>query len=828
MKKHHSCLNTRAIIEYFQERFPERLPELLEGLGPEIEGLDQPQEFLLEIHNWVSSQVVIRMFENARRITKNEQIAYDIGFQAAARKKLGYVQRLILFAHKNPRRALGRLQALNDKFTLLSHPWPIVRSTIRELERDKELLTQKFEEVQRLNLQLNEKIRQLLCLQKSSSAVLSLLNREEILQVGLELLIRFTKLTRALVLLFQEGEPVLEGGYAAGVAPELWQAIRTPQGPLAEVDELITLATRRGAATILALTPERQPDPTGANRLLRQLGSQALILAPLAVPGRTFGVILADGGPGEAAVTPADKEFVAGFAKQLAIALENARLYRGLEISERKYRELVENAHEGIWIVTNDGSISFANRRMQEILGEDRLIGRNLREFCTPEDLPVMERVLEQNREGKAAQVEMAFISRTRGQVAIQMGSVPWVENGSYRGSFGMFSDLSDRKAKERQLLQQQKMEAVGTLAAGLAHNFNNLLMNIMGLTGLILAHTDSRDPSYGDLKQIEQEVIKGSSLTRQLLSFGRGEEFRTQPLDLNRLVARTTRLFCRTRAEIVLSQSLAPDLPAAEADPGQLEQVLLNLLVNAWQAMSGRGELVLTTEAVWLTEDFCRPQGLAPGRYLHLSLADSGPGMDQATAARIFDPFFTTKEETQGTGLGLATVYAIIKNHRGLIQVASEPGCGTTFHLFLPASDKPAAAESPPDPRIIPGSGTVLLVDDDDSIRMVGGRLLYHLGYEVLAAVDGPQALSLYQTHRDRIALIILDLVMPGMSGWETYQRLKEIDPRALVLVSSGQSSEEETEQFLKGGVQGFIQKPYRLEALSQKIAEILRPERG
>lgn len=290
----------------------------------------------------------------------------------------------------------------------------------------------------------------------------------------------------------------------------------------------------------------------------------------------------------------------------------------------------------------------------------------------------------------------------------------------------------------------------------------------------------------------------------------------------------KTAGLFCRTRSGVAITRKLAPDLPPVEADPGQLEQVMLNLLVNAWQAMSRQGDMTLASEAVTLSEAFCQSYKRQPGRYVHLSLTDTGKGMDEATLARIFEPFFTTKDVGQGTGLGLATVYAIIKHHGGIIRVDSQPGQGTTFHIFLPVSAKATVAEPTRDDAILRGSGTVLLVDDEDGIRMVAGRILQQLGYQILSAESGLRALEIYRQERDRIDLVILDMLMPGMGGAETFQKLKGIDPGVRVLLSSGYSLDGEAQQVMAAGARGFIQKPYRLTVLSHKVAEILASSPG
>jgi PAS domain S-box-containing protein len=908
VEKHHSCLNTRAIIAYFEEWLPHAVPAVMEGLGQEIAALAKPREFLMEINNWVSSEVVIQMFENARRLTGNEDIAFEIGFQTAARKKFNYVQRIILFAYKNPRRSLKRAQKINDKFNRnkrieivetrrdratirlhwdrdipsiidfckfnrgiysgiptvwnlppahvvetrcffkgdeyceyhfkwerksylreflmhLTAPWSLLKSTIAELEWDKELLKHKFHEIHGLNLQLREKIDHLMCLHQSSSAAMWLVHPEELVQFSLDLFIKFTKLDRVMIFLLDDRDLTLSVQEAMGFAPEMVEQVRQCPISLFETDRIIARAALHGNPAVFPA--ETSAGPSQPDPLIAALGIAAGLAAPLVVRHKIIGVLLAGARPGST-LTEADVEFATSFANQLAIALENSRLYGQLETSERQYRGLVENAHEGVWILEADGTVKFANRRMQEITGEDNLEGKYLAEFWDEENYRAVEAVLAENREGRVVQKELEMLAKDRGPVAVIMSSVPRMEDGRFLGTFAMFSDISDKKAMEKQIWQHRKMEAVGTLAGGIAHNFNNLLMNIMGLTGLILANLDAGDPAYSDLKLIEQEVVKGSALTKQLLSLGRGGAFALKPLDLNVLAEKSARLFCRTRSDIQIIRRLDPDLPPVKADQGQIEQVLLNLFVNAWQAMDRKGQMTLTTREVTLTEAFCEPYGRPPGQYVQLSLADTGVGMDEATAARIFDPFFTTKSMSQGTGLGLASAYAIIRQHQGIIMVESQPGQGATFRIYLPVSPKAAVWEKCREKGFVPGSGAILLVDDEDSIRLVAKRILEQLGYRILPAATGAEALEIFRRERHGIDLVILDMIMPGLGGGETYRELKEIDPAVKVLLSSGYSLDGETRELMAAGARGFIQKPYRIAALSRLVAEILEDGGG
>lgn len=379
------------------------------------------------------------------------------------------------------------------------------------------------------------------------------------------------------------------------------------------------------------------------------------------------------------------------------------------------------------------------------------------------------------------------------------------------------------REELEKQLQHIQKMEAIGTLAGGIAHDFNNLLMGILGHISLLLMDSDLSRDQQGKLKNIKRYVLLGSDLTSQLLGFARGGKYEVKPTNLNELILRSSSLFGRTRKEITIFTSLDKNIGIVEVDQGQIEQVLLNLYVNAWQAMPGGGTLMLESKNLTLDGKEARRIGLSPGRYSCISVKDSGIGMDENTRRRVFEPFFTTKEMGRGTGLGLASAYGIVKSHGGIIEVMSALGKGTEFNVFLPASDKQCINEVSPHPQIKMGTETILLIDDEEMVIETSKGILEKIGYNVIIAMNGKDAVDIFKQRKDEIELIILDMIMPGMSGGTTFDFIKEIKKEIKVLLSSGYSISEEARQLLDRGCNGFLQKPYDIYTLGNKIREIM-----
>jgi two-component system cell cycle sensor histidine kinase/response regulator CckA len=512
---------------------------------------------------------------------------------------------------------------------------------------------------------------------------------------------------------------------------------------------------------------------------------------------------------------------------------EQKRVEAALRKSESTLQSVFAAAPIGICLM-KDRVYQRANRNWCDSFGypEETLIGK------TPEFLyesrdeyeRVGEKVYGDLRQDGIASAHTR-LKRSDGEFRdVVLIANPLNQQDLREGAVAVVHDITDRKRVETerkkledQLLQSQKMEAIGTLAGGIAHDFNNLLMSIQGRTSMVLVDKDSSHPDFEHLREIERNIESAARLTKQLLSFARGGKYEVKPTDLNKLIQKETRMFGRAKKEVSIFEEYDDNLCFVQVDRGQIQQVLLNLYVNAWQAMPGGGRLYIRTQNVTLDESIVKPHQVEAGPYVQISVVDTGIGMDKATQQRIFDPFFTTKDQGSGTGLGLASTYGIIKSHGGFINVYSEKDHGSAFNLYLPAFEKGVIEEKKPEDEAMRGSETVLFVDDEEMITEVVEDWLQRLGYTAWVARNGREAVRIYGENKGRIDIVVLDMIMPDMSGSETFVRLKEINPEVKVLLSSGYSIDGKATEMLNQGCNGFIQKPFKMKELSMKLRDIL-----
>ena len=503
--------------------------------------------------------------------------------------------------------------------------------------------------------------------------------------------------------------------------------------------------------------------------------------------------------------------------------------------SEKRFRDLFNSISDLIYTQDLEGRFLSVNPAMCALFGYDlqKFLGRKASEFMDPELRPLFrtEYLEKLQKEGLFKGVSGYFAKDGR-KIFIEYHSTlvkpddgEWYISGTGRDVTERVKAKKQLKSLREQVAQAEKMKAVGVLAGGVAHDFNNLLMGIQGNASLILLDMDKNSPHYDKLKGIETYVQQGSNLTRQLLGFARGGKYEITPTDLNSFLKDELMLFQRTHKDVVIQTTYDEHVWIVDVDRGQLTQTLLNLFINARQAMPGGGELCVQTDNVTVDGEQGRLHQVAPGKYVRISIKDSGMGMDKSTLGHIFEPFFTTKEMGRGTGLGLASVYGTIKNHGGFLHVESEPGKGTAFYVYLPASHSQLKESKKEDGAgLFQGNGEkILMVDDEEMILEVGGEMLKRLGYSVITTTKGEAAIDIMQKEREAVSLVILDMIMPGMGGGETYDRLREIKTDVRVLLSSGYSIEGEARKILDRGCNGFIQKPFTVKKLSQTVRKTL-----
>ncbi|MCP4657349.1 MAG: response regulator, partial [bacterium] len=459
---------------------------------------------------------------------------------------------------------------------------------------------------------------------------------------------------------------------------------------------------------------------------------------------------------------------------------------------------------------------------------QEEILGESLDELITTDEkLPEAEGITRQTQRGESVHVVTRRCRKDRSPVDVEIHGVPLVIHGEVEAIFGIYKDVTREVTLEGQLRQAQKMEAIGQLAGGIAHDFSNLLTGIRWHAEFAARGLPTDNPIRRDLAEVQRAADSAASLTRQLLAFGRRQVLQPVDLMLNDVITDLHMMLYRTLGEHVELELLPdPDLGTVHVDPGQIEQVILNLCLNARDAMPANGgKITLRTRNVHLDEEYCAANLWArEGRFVVLSVADTGHGMDDETRSHIFEPFFTTKEVGTGTGLGLATVYGIVQQHQGLIHVTSEPGIGSTFEIYLPLVERGVTKLTELLPESVGGGGgeTILMAEDDEIVSRPVSRLLRERGYEVLLARDGAEAVRLFEAHAERIALVFLDMVMPVMGGAAVREKILEIRPDTRFLLTTGYSVETDGRSS-PGPETPWLIKPYPPATLLQKVREIL-----
>lgn len=552
------------------------------------------------------------------------------------------------------------------------------------------------------------------------------------------------------------------------------------------------------------------------------------IIVPLLMKSRPLGTLLVMNKENDGEYTADDQELLSAIGNQAAMVLENAILFDKVSQGKAEWENVFDSLTDLIAVQNGDGRIVRVNKAMAHRLDTTprNLLGKKCSAVIHGPD-------------GNASACPHAVVlsdHRYREEEAV----LPHLDGIFMLSTFPLFDshrklyayvhvlkDITLQKKLEQQLLQAQKMESMGTLAGGIAHDFNNILAAIIPNAEMIKRKLPSEDALYKRAEMIEKAARRAADLTRQLLSFSRKWKSGVTVLNLNQSIGATADLLARLiNKNISFETRLPPDAWNIEANETQIAQVLLNLALNACDAMPKGGVLAFATVNTTLDEVSCRTKlGLRPGRYVCVSVSDTGIGMKRELLERVFEPFYTTKELGKGTGLGLSVVYGIVKNHSGHIEVQSEVGRGTVFNVYFPATDWPLRREkAAPDADLPRGEGKILVADDEDMVRTMLCDLLQELGYQVVPARDGAEALDIYRARHHEIDLVILDMIMPKLDGGETYTLLKQMNPEIKAILSSGYSQEGKVQEIVKEGISGFIQKPYSTAEIARVIRDTLR----
>lgn len=493
--------------------------------------------------------------------------------------------------------------------------------------------------------------------------------------------------------------------------------------------------------------------------------------------------------------------------------------------SEVKYRGLFEDSLDAIVIMDRNGNFMDVNRAAYELLGytKEGLVKIPFQQIYENIDaLLAFQHEIDDNGYVKE---HAARIRKNDGALldCLISANSHKGKDGAIIGYQAIIRDITEKKRLETQIHRAQKMDSIGTLASGITHDFNNLLMGMRGKVSLMLFKIDSNHPHYEKLKTIEQLIDSATGLTKQLLDFARGGQFVMKTADVNEIIKTSSNMFGRTNKAINIHKKYQKYAWAVNVDQGQIEQVLLNMYVNSAQAMPAGGDIYISSENVVLHENFVKPFQIKPGKYVKISVQDNGIGMDEKMMQRVFDPFFTTKKAEKGSGLGLSMAYGIIKKHGGIIDVSSEKGSGTTFDIYLKVSEKPIKKIKKISQSVLTGNESILVIDDEEVIIDHIKEMLETLGYRVLWSLKGKEALEIYKNNISDIGIVILDMIMPEMSGSDVYQHLMDINPNVKILLASGYTADDKVLEILKNEHCGFIQKPFDIVHLSHKVREII-----
>jgi PAS domain S-box-containing protein len=675
-----------------------------------------------------------------------------------------------------------------------------------------------------------------LMVQEIGQAISTILDIDSLLKFVMETLQKRLDFDRGMIMLANPGETRLVYVSGYGYGPELEALLKRTEFHLDNPRSRgpFVIAFKRQSPILVNDIQELRSDISSRSAdYVDMLGVSSFICVPIIYEGRSLGILAVDNCRSNRPHNQSEVSMLTGIAPQIAISINNAKALRQIMESEERFRTLSENSPDIIYTIDNGGVITYINPAAKEIMGyaAEDVIGRHFLEFVKAEESTLLLQAINRIKSGKKTiqNFEGRLLARDGSERLFNMSGAPNLNAaGEMTGIVGTLKDVTEQRRLESQLHQASKMNALGRLTGGISHDFNNILQAISAYNQLLTMKKTDADPDWKYLMNINGLTKRATDLINQLLIFSSKVESTLVPIDINREIRNYHELLVSTLPKTIsMNLNLAGNLHLINGDTAQLGQVIMNLAVNAKDAMPKGGELLIETENIELTAPLDRDNAkIRAGRYVRCRISDTGCGIEKENLEHIFEPFFTTKDAGKGTGIGLSVVYGIMKNHDGYIFCDSEVGQGTIFELYLPTLDATAAEETREIRESVDlskGHETILLVDDEPSLLETGQELLSYLGYQVLTATSGEEALVTIRREGDRIDIVIMDLMMPGMGGEKCLVEIQKIYPQMRVMIASGYTASVKTDDILKTGAVAFIQKPYYIEDMSRKIREIL-----
>ncbi|MDD5168663.1 MAG: PAS domain S-box protein [Syntrophales bacterium] len=676
-----------------------------------------------------------------------------------------------------------------------------------------------------------------LLVQEIGQAVSSILDIDQLLKFVMETLQKRLDFDRGMIMLANRDKTrlIYECGY--GYSPELEIILRETQFHLDNPKSKgpLVVAFKQQEPFLINDVSEVQSDISSRSLdFVGTLGVSSFICVPIVYEGKSEGILAVDNYRSRRPHNQSEVSLLMGIAPQIAISINNAKSLRQIMENEERFRALSENAPDIIYTTDNRGIVTYINPAAKEIMGyeKEEVIGKRFTEFIGADDAGTLMQAFDRVKQFRETikDFEGKLLAKDGSVRLFNMSGAPnFNAAGEITGVVGTLKDFTEFRKLEVQLHHAEKMNALGRLTGGISHDFNNILQAISAYNQLLTMKKTEADPDWKYLTNIQGLTKRATDLVNQLLIFSRKVESKLVPIDINVEIRNYYELLINTLPKtITMTLDLADDLHVINGDTAQLGQVIMNLAVNAKDAMPEGGELSIRTKNIEFAKPLTRGEAhIDAGHYILFRISDTGFGIEKEDLDHIFDPFFTTKEAGKGTGIGLSVVYGIVENHGGYIFCTSEPGKGATFELYLPVSDGMIVEEKREKETkhdLSKGHETILLVDDEPSLLDTGEELLSFLGYHVLTATSGESALAIIDRERERIGLVILDLMMPGMGGAKCLVEILKIVPSMKVMIASGYTASVKKEDILTNGAVAFIQKPYYIEDINKKIREIFK----